>query len=373
MEKQEKVLKKFSQTNGEDRKKFLGKKNNDECYTPYDVIMNELVYWGALDKFRGKNIICPCDWDIDEDNRDIYSICVTYKDEDVEVVANDIYKAVKNVQVKLWSFDDDDNPVIKTLDMAEDEIEDFLRNKLTCNFVRVLTAKARAWGIKSITASGYNPVLDRGFKFEDVDYNKYDVCITNPPFSLYSKFMDCIVGKIDFIVLAPCMNRANPTIGLRLMTKEAYIGHTYHLRISFYNPTLDNEYKIKGVLCDWITSFSNAQEERNKTRIQTGISYELYKDEYEIMPNMIMKDGTCPIHVKRDTLPDDYIGWMFGDIFILDIISYDEFEWYGTHFVRYFNIVNPSSNPFLGKCSDDMLVKSDGKCNFAGIVFRRKK
>lgn len=373
MEKQEKVLKKFNKTNGYDRSMIMGKKNNDECYTPYDLIMAELVHWGALDKFRGKNIICPCDWDIDEDNQDIYSICITYKDEDVEVVANDIYKAVKNVQVKLWSLDEDNNPVIKTLDMAEDEIEDFLRNKLTCNFVRVLTAKARVWGIKSITASGYNPALDRGFKFEDVDYSKYDVCITNPPFSLYSKFMDCVVGNIDYIVLAPGMNRANPSVGLRLMLGEAYLGYTFNLMVHFLNPTVENNYKIKRVLCDWITSFSEAQEERNKIKLSTGISYELYKDEYEVIPNMVMKDGTCPIHVKKGTLPDDYDGWMFGDVFILDLLSLDEFEWYGTNFFKYFNTISPENSPFLEKLSNATHLKLDGKYYFAGIVFRRRK
>ena len=42
----------------------LGTKKNDECYTDMQDILNELSQWAALDKFKGKNIICPCDWDI---------------------------------------------------------------------------------------------------------------------------------------------------------------------------------------------------------------------------------------------------------------------------------------------------------------------
>ena len=188
----------------------LGTKKNDECYTDMQDILNELSQWAALDKFNGKNIICPCDWDI-VGNENIYSITIKYKDSGVEVFGNSAYKAVESVQYDLWS--DDDTPVITRITLKEEEIEDFLRDKLTCNFVRTLTQNARAWGIKSITASGYNPANGKGIKFQDVDYSKYDICITNPPFSLYGEFMKAIVGKIDFIVLAPLMNRANPCVG----------------------------------------------------------------------------------------------------------------------------------------------------------------
>ena len=115
-------------------------KNNDECYTQKQDVYNELSKWAALDKFRNKNIICPCD----------------------------------------------------TSESA---------------FVKVLTENKEAWGIKSITHSHYNPVTGKGIKFQDVDYSKYDICITNPPFSLKPEFMKCIVGKVDFIVLLPFLSR----------------------------------------------------------------------------------------------------------------------------------------------------------------------
>lgn len=171
----------------------LGTKKNDECYTSMHDILEELSYWAQFDKFRGKRIICPCDWDIVE-GEDIYSIEITYKDTDVEVNA---YKAVKSVKItkiypypafKLYSEELETECIEtkwETIELREDEIESFLRNKLTCNFVRTLTQNARKWGIKSITASGYNPAIDRGIKFQDVDYTQYDLCITNPPFSLY--------------------------------------------------------------------------------------------------------------------------------------------------------------------------------------------
>jgi hypothetical protein len=376
MEKQDKVVNKIKNVGNTGSKLNLGTKKNDECYTSMTDILNELSYWAVLDKFRGKNIICPCDWDIVE-GESIYSITITYKEDGIEVIGNGAYKTVKSVVYDLWS--DDDTPVITRITLKEEEIENFLRDKLTCNFVRTLTQNARRWGIKSITASGYNPANNKGIKFQDIDYSKYDICITNPPFSLYSTFMDCVVGHIDFIILAPFMNRANPSIGLPLMLGTAYLGHSAdtpagYLALEFHNPTTANKYNTKKVACDWITSYPEAQLERNKKTLATGISYELYKDNYPQLPNMVMKDGTHPLRVACDAIPDDYTGWMFCAPNVLSMISFDEYEWYGTHFTGYFNKINPAANPFIGKCSDYLLVKpgETKKTYFAGIVFRKR-
>ena len=104
---------------------------NDEFYTLYDTISNELRHYEK--QLRGKRIICPCDWD-----------------EALSKPNND-----------------------------------------RCNFVRYLRVKKQDWGIKSISWSGWNPDDPRNIaklkhikKFQDVDYNQYDVVITNPPPSL---------------------------------------------------------------------------------------------------------------------------------------------------------------------------------------------
>ncbi len=371
MEKQNKVITKIknSLNCGQDNT-ALGIKNNDECYTGMQDILNELSYWAALDKFRGKNIICPCDWDI-VGSENIYSITIKYRESGVEVFGNSAYKTVESVQYDLWS--DDATPVVTRITLKEDEIEDFLRDKLTCNFVRTLTQNARAWGIKSITASGYNPATGKGIKFQDVDYSKYDVCITNPPFSLYAEFMECIVGAIDFIVLAPFANRNSPCVGLHLMLKNAYLGQGVECHMTFANPTKENNYSgTKVVNCDWITSFTEAQDERNAKHFRSGIKYELYQDEFTVMPNMIMKDGTCPIRVSMSTYPEDYEGWMFASTGVLDNLDQETYEWYGTGFRKYFNQTNPSLSPFNGKVTSAILIQSNGKKAFDNIVFRKK-
>lgn len=365
MSKQEKVIKKIKENNI-GNSCTLGTKNNDECYTSMQDILNELSYWAGLDKFNRKDIICPCDWDI-TDNENIYSINIIYKDTDVEIIANNVYRSVQSVQIKLWS--DDEMSTITTIDLKEDEIEDFLRNKLTCNFVRTLTQNARRWGIKSITASGYNPANNKGIKFQDVDYSKYDICITNPPFSLYSEFMRTIIDKIDFICLAPAMNRANPNVGLPLMLNKCYLGVGRQLALYFNNPTKENNYNTKRVNCDWITSFHEAQDDVNNKHYTSGITYELYKDDFSIVDGITMLDGTHPLKINnRSYYPDDYDGWMFVPATILDFLDLSKYEWYGTVFNGYYS-KNPSIRPF----TKDSTLTQDNKKLFAGIVFRKKK
>ena len=365
-----KVLNKIKHSTNSGQTTPLGTEPNDECYTSMDTILEELSIWAKLGKFEDKNIICPCDMDItiDNDEYEICSITIKYKPFDVDIVANDVFSYVDSVEMICF---EKEHPVKKTIMLAENEIADFLRNKVKCNFIRVFTQCARRWGIKSITASGYDPATSRGIKFQNVDYSKYDICVTNPPFSKYSEFMDCVIGKIDFIILAPFLNRVNPNVGLPLMLKQAYLGFNIHNNILFSNPTEENGFSgEKRVACDWITSFLEAQIERNKeyANYNSNIKYEAYKDEFIVCENMTMRDGTHPIRVSS-LFPTDYDGWMFASVAVLDRLNQDEYEWYGTNFKKYYNTTCPQNNPFAHKTSDAM-VKAVGS-SFHGIVFRK--
>ena len=365
-EKQQKVLNKIKHTSNCGQTTPLGTKPNDECYTSMQDILNEMTYWADLRKFQGKNIICPCDWDIVE-GQDIYSIKITYNETGVSVLGNDVKKI--EVVYNLW---DEENKQI-TIQLKEDEIDNFLKNKLTCNFIRTFTQNARAWGIKSITASGYNPANGKGVPFQEVDFSKYDICCTNPPFSLYAEFMKTIVGKVDFIVLAPFLNRVNPNVGGYLFRREAYLGYGAGIPdMNFYNPITNNLYKTKIIAVDWITSFSDAQDERNEElqNKQTGIDYNIYKDEYIEMENMIMKDGTKAIRVPATQIPDNYSGWMFTSVQFLQLYDLRKYDWYPTNLMGYYNS-HPEINPFKGKAGNHV-CKHNGKSMFHGIVFRKK-
>jgi hypothetical protein len=174
---------------------------------------------------------------------------------------------------------------------------------------------------------------------------------------MYSEFLSTLINaKIDFVVLAPYMNRVSPSVGLPLFLRQCYLGYGRMMPLNFYNATAENEYKRKAVACDWITTFDDAQKEIDKTRLLTGIKYEEYKDEYNEMENMTMKDGTHPIRINRYTaIPDDYYGWMFCSISVLTKLSYEEFEWYGTNLQAYFNN-DLSYSPFNHKMKDELLA-----------------
>lgn len=368
MEKQEKVLKKIKHSINCGQTTPLGTKPNDECYTSMSDILKEMSYWANLNKFNGKNIICPCDWDIVE-GEDIYSITIKYNDDDVDVNGNSVHK-IESVIYNLWNEDEDK---LIPIQLKEDEIDEFLRDKLTCNFIRTFVQNARKWGIKSITASGYNPANGKGVKFQDVDYSKYDICCTNPPFSLYAEFMKTIVGKVDFIVLAPFLNRVTPNVGGYLFRREAYLGYGAGIPdMNFYNPITNNLYKTKIIAVDWITSFSDAQDERNEelSDKQTEVDYNIYKDEYIEMENMIMKDGTKAIRVPAAQIPDNYSGWMFTSVQFLQLYDLRKYDWYPTSLMGYYNS-HPEINPFLGKAGNHV-CDHNGKRMFHGIVFRRK-
>ena len=118
MSKQDKVLKKIQHSIDSGKTTPKGTKPNDECYTSMQDILNELSYWGALGKFQGKNIICPCDWDIVEDNN-VYSITITYTDEGIDArskthVAYDLWANT------LWSSSEiNSEPLIEHIDLKE--------------------------------------------------------------------------------------------------------------------------------------------------------------------------------------------------------------------------------------------------------------
>lgn len=365
---QNKVLKNIEKTKKILNSKNRGKKNNDEMYTPMEYIYAELLYWASKGKFQDKRIICPCDWDIVKDSK-IYSITIDYNELGIDVKGN----AVPKVSYDLW--EDESEPI--KIDLPEDQVDEFLRHKLTCNFLRTLTQNARSWGIKSVSASGYNPALGKGISFEDVDYSKYDICITNPPFSLYGTFMKTIVGNIDFIVLAPFMNRCSPSVGGYLIQKKAFLSNGGNKNIEFIQFLAPSGEKSKIVGCDWIVSWPDWMQESNARNAKKdfGIDYEEYKDEFFTMPYMFMKDGKNPIRVGRKCFPKNYDGWMFGNVSFWNELDCEKYRIEHTSLLAYYKN-NPDKNPFdeelISRSGHNRLNIDDTHAAFSGIVFRLK-
>ena len=334
-------------------------KADDEFYTSFADIVAELSHW--VDKLKAKKIICPCDF---KPTAKISSITIDFS-------RNSFYiNSVKKKASDSPYFDlfDDFKISNPATEISEAQAREILSNQEVVNFVNYLWAVGKEAGVKSITASGYDISTDLGISFNEVDYSQYDLCITNPPFSLYSSFMECI-GDIDKIIIAPFMNRVAPCVAIPLMERKIYLGYGRHLAMNFNNPTGG---KGKKVAIDWLVSWPDAQNEVDTLSYRPGIHYDILS--YKEMPYMTMKDGTKPIKIESiQQIPEDYDGYMFTSVAVLDKLSYKNYDWICTGCKRYFNKEHPELNPFAHSVSNEMIGYGTENSCFHGILFKRKR
>ena len=180
---------------------------NDEFYTLYDDIAAELPNYKEY--LKGKRIICPCDWDESFEEEIVYS-------DGAESTPSDLFTSKENVK---------DINVPETKKKFEKDFD-----LIKCNFIKFLVSHAEAYGIKSISVSGFNPFFNKGIKFQEIDYTKYDVVITNPPFSLFREFVDVMIknGK-DFLIVGPQHGIMYKETFKYIIKNKIWIGYHYHL------------------------------------------------------------------------------------------------------------------------------------------------
>ena len=180
--------------------------------------------------------------------------------------------------------------------------------------------------------------------------------------------MACLSDNIEKILIAPFMNRVAPCVAIPLMERKAYLGYGRHLAMNFNNPTGG---KGKKVAVDWIVSWPDAQEEVDKLSYDTGLKYD--KSSYKEMSYMTMKDGTKPLKIKSVTeIPDDYKGYMFTSVAVLDKLNQSKYDWICTGCKRYFNKEHPEKNPFAHAVSNEMIGYGTNDSCFHGILFKKK-
>lgn len=156
-------------------------KQDDEFYTIYADIAEELPNY--RNQLKGKRIICPCDWDESFEEQIVYS-------DGTEVLSNDLFN---------------DNNFVKDININETK-KSFEKkiDLIKCNFIKFLVSHAEDYEIKSISVSGYDPINQKGIRFQDIDYSKYDVVITNPPFSQFREFIDLMFkNNMKFLIIGP--------------------------------------------------------------------------------------------------------------------------------------------------------------------------
>ena len=268
---------------------------NDEFYTIYDDIAAELPNY--RDFLKGKRILCPCDWDESFEEQIVYS-------DGSEVLSDDLFNDENFV--KDINIDETKKRFEKKIDLIK------------CNFIKFLVSHADSYGIKSISVSGYNPKTGEGIKFQDIDYSKYDVIITNPPFSLFREFIDTLMknGK-EFIVIGPQNAITYKECFKYIFENKMWLGYHFHMtgfdlpdgtRI----PKNDNRVRT----CCWFTNMEVSL--RHDEMILTE-EYNLEKH-----PKYINYDA---IHIKETkNIPYNYEGEMGVPITFLQKYNPEQFE-----------------------------------------------
>ena len=231
------------------------KKKDDEFYTKYNDISKELVNY--KDQLKGKSILCPCDWDegISKDN---------------------------------------------------------------CNFAKFLNAVKDDWGIKKVSWSGYNPNdskntkgLKNFIRFQDVDFKKYDVIITNPPFSQFREFIKQLIdSKVKFLVIGSLGACTYNKVFEYIQNNKLWLGYTSPKEFKGLDGT------IKTVGTFWYTNLKVSY--RNDIMILT----ETYnKDKYKKYENY---NGINIDRVRN--IPCDYKGVMGVPLRILQKYNPRQFK-----------------------------------------------
>lgn len=92
-------------------------------------------------------------------------------------------------------------------------------------------------------------------EWRNIDYSKYDLVITNPPFSQVREFLRHLVSiKIDFIIIVSDVLRYSIKKGKFKLNTNIYFGKDAQ---KFYRP----DGTIKAVHCGWIASFQDDWKE----------------------------------------------------------------------------------------------------------------
>lgn len=249
------------------------KQKDNEYYTLYKDVADEIGRY--LPQLRDMRILCPCDWASSFGEHTFYT-----KEQGI---------------------------------ITEPETDG-------SQFVRYLIAKAEDWGFQSVTASGFDDRTGDGVRFQDIDYSKYDVIITNPPFSLFGEFIDMLInaGK-KFLVIGSHMDGSLKNIVNYFQQGKIRIGYNYHLS-GFLRPdgTIMKKDESTPRCCQW---FTNLEVNLNQRPLVLTESYEETPEQYPKYDNY---DAIECKYVRR--IPYDYMGKIGVPVTFLQSYNPNQFE-----------------------------------------------
>jgi len=254
------------------------KVKDDEFYTLYEDVANEVALY--KEQLKGKRILCPCDWD------ESYNEEIVYKEEGFVASSNllDAGGTIKKIDIKA----------------SKEKIEKNLA-LIRCNFVKFLVAHAEAYGIASISVSGYNPATGKGVQFQE--------------------FIDTMfANKMQFLVIGPLTAITYRDIFNHIENNEMWLGYAKQLSgFRLLDGTLVLSKNPEGSVsraCKWYTNLDVAYR-HDKLILTENYNPEKYPNYYNY--NGIDVDRT-------NQIPYDYKGQMGVPITFLQKFNPDQFK-----------------------------------------------
>lgn len=314
---------------------------NDEFYTIYDDIAAELPNYKEY--FKGQRILCPCDWDESFEETIVYS-------NGAEVQTENLFsntEHIKNVNIQETS-----KKIEKNIDLIK------------CNFIKFLVSHAEDYKIKSISVSGYDPNTEKGIRFQDIDYSKYDIVITNPPFSQFRDFIDLMFkNNMKFLVIGPQDSPLYKDCFEYFLNNKIWLGYHFHMTgFILLDGTMlpKNDNRVRS--CCWFTNLDV------KYRHDELILTEQYSDEYIHYDNF---DGIDVNETKN--IPFDYNGYMGVPVTFLQKYNPEQFEIIGLGSGDSAKKIGIHRN-YRGR-TDLAYTDKKGKhhCPFGRIIIKNKK
>ena len=266
---------------------------NDEFYTLWNDVANEVSLY--KDQLKGKRILCPCDWDESYNEEFVYkeeSIC---KDGEGSLSKLLTKGTIKHINIKASK-----KKIEKDLDLIK------------CNFIKFLVSHADTYESTSISASGYDPATGKGVRFQDIDYSKYDIVITNPPFSQFREFITVMMkNKMKFLIIGPKNAITYKDVFKYIKANKIWLGYNCNL-----TNFLSLDHKPITAPAYWYTNLDVSR--RNDRMILTEIYDPKKYPKY---------DNYDAINVDRTKdIPSDYNGAMGVPISFLTKYNQEQFN-----------------------------------------------
>ncbi len=193
-------------------------------------------------------------------------------------------------------------------------------------------------------------------RYEDVDYSKFDICITNPPFSKVMEFTNIIIKSgIEFLYMIP-LGLFGQFRFIDLVSKrKLFITHTE-------TPSLEFKNGKTAPVC-WVSSFQNKNKKKIKKK---GYIYSLRKyDNYNALE--VSKLSNLPeTYSDLIGVPIDFLG--NNDVLrLMDSGDpYDGLIGVPSTFLAYYDVEDYDIIDHKNNLS------IDGKTKFARIIIRKK-